>query len=102
MSARGPSPCLTGRLQALLSMESAVVSGDAAELHVRVGTHHWRVRGADRNKTPDTLRVALAVTDAEHGGFHLDYPRSLPGQGPVRLHRGGGGRTAHRARRSGP
>ena len=51
---------------------AAVVSGDAAELHVRVGTHHWRVRGADRNKTPDTLRVALAVTDAEHGGFHLD------------------------------
>ena len=35
-------------------------------------THHWRVRGADRNKTPDTLRVALAVTDTEHGGFHLD------------------------------
>ena len=30
------------------------------------------MRGADRNKTPDTLRVALSVTDAEHGGFHLD------------------------------
>jgi hypothetical protein len=52
--------------------ESAVVSGDAAELHVAIGMHHWRVRGADRNKTPDTLRVALAVTDTEHGGFHLD------------------------------
>ncbi len=51
---------------------SAVVSGDAAELHVVIGMHHWRVRGADRNKTPDTLRVALAVTDTEHGGFHLD------------------------------
>ena len=51
---------------------SASVSGDAAELHVAFGTHHWRVRGADRNKTPDTLRVALAVTDADHGGFHLD------------------------------
>jgi hypothetical protein len=51
---------------------SAIVSGDAAELHVSIGAHHWRVRGADRNKTPDTLRVALAVTDTEHGGFHLD------------------------------
>jgi hypothetical protein len=51
---------------------AAVVSGDPGELHVRVGTHRWRVRGADRNKTPDTLRVALAVTDSEHGGFHLD------------------------------
>jgi DNA primase len=51
---------------------SATVSGDAAELHVSVGTHHWRVRGADRNKTPDTLRVALAVTETNHGGFHLD------------------------------
>jgi hypothetical protein len=51
---------------------SAVVSGDAAELHVSIGAHQWRVRGADRNKTPDTLRVALAVTDVEHGGFHLD------------------------------
>ena len=51
---------------------SAAISGDAAELHVAFGTRHWRVRGADRNKTPDTLRVALAVTDTEHGGFHLD------------------------------
>jgi hypothetical protein len=51
---------------------SAMVSGDEAELQVSIGTHHWRVRGADRNKTPDTLRVALAVTDTEHGGFHLD------------------------------
>jgi hypothetical protein len=49
-----------------------MVSGDEAELQVSIGTHHWRVRGADRNKTPDTLRVALAVTDTEHGGFHLD------------------------------
>lgn len=48
------------------------VSGDATELHVSMGTHHWRVRGADRNKTPDSLRVALAVTDEGHGGFHLD------------------------------
>jgi DNA primase len=51
---------------------STQVSGDAAELHVAFGTRHWRVRGADRNKTPDTLRVALAVTDTDHGGFHLD------------------------------
>ncbi|MCU1493589.1 MAG: dnaG [Acidimicrobiaceae bacterium] len=51
---------------------STTVSGDAAELHVSVASHHWRVRGADLNKTPDTLRVALAVTDTEHGGFHLD------------------------------
>ena len=58
-----PGPSVTG---------SAAVSGDAAELHVATGIHHWRVRGADRNKTPDTLRVALAVSDTEHGGFHLD------------------------------
>jgi hypothetical protein len=51
---------------------SAAISGDAVELRVSVGGHHWRVRGADRNKTPDTLRVALAVTDTDHGGFHLD------------------------------
>ena len=50
----------------------AAISGDAAELHVSIGFRHWRVRGADRNKTPDTLRVALAVTESEHGGFHLD------------------------------
>jgi DNA primase len=50
----------------------ATVSGDAAELHVAFGPHRWRVRGADRNKTPDTLRVALAVTHTDHGGFHLD------------------------------
>lgn len=48
------------------------VSGDAAELHVVFSPRRWRVRGADRNKTPDTLRVALAVTDERSGGFHLD------------------------------
>jgi DNA primase len=48
------------------------VSGDAAELHVAFGPRRWRVRGAERNKTPDTLRVALAVTDERSGGFHLD------------------------------
>ncbi|MHB8329127.1 MAG: DNA primase, partial [Acidimicrobiales bacterium] len=48
------------------------VSGDTTELHVSMGTHHWRVRGADRNKTPDSLRVSLAVTDEGHGAFHLD------------------------------
>jgi DNA primase len=48
------------------------VSGDAAELHVAFGPRCWRVRGAERNKTPDTLRVALAVTDERSGGFHLD------------------------------
>ncbi|MGH9307497.1 MAG: DNA primase [Acidimicrobiales bacterium] len=56
----------------LASDGSAAVLGDAAELNVAFGSHRWRVRGADRNKTPDTLRVALAVTDTEHGGFHLD------------------------------
>jgi hypothetical protein len=58
-----PDPAING---------SATVMGDAAELQLSVGSHHWRVRGADRNKTPDTLRVALAVTDTDHGGFHLD------------------------------
>jgi DNA primase len=48
------------------------VNGDASELHVSIGTRHWRVRGADRNKAPDVLRVALAVTDERSGGFHLD------------------------------
>jgi len=48
------------------------VSGDAAELHVAFGPRRWRVRGAERNKSPDTLRVSLAVTDERSGGFHLD------------------------------
>jgi DNA primase len=64
-SAVAPTP-------AVAANGSAAISGDAAELHVSIGSHHWRVRGADRNKTPDTLRVALSVTDTEHGGFHLD------------------------------
>jgi DNA primase len=59
----GPGPSGNG---------SAMVSGDAGELHVAFGPRRWRVRGADRNKTPDTLRVALSVTDTDHGGFHLD------------------------------
>jgi DNA primase len=48
------------------------VNGDASELHVSFGSRRWRVRGADRNKAPDVLRVALAVTDERSGGFHLD------------------------------
>jgi len=66
-----PAATVGGALDPAVS-GSATVAGDAAELHVSVGTHNWRVRGADRNKTPDTLRVALAVTDTDHGGFHLD------------------------------
>jgi hypothetical protein len=48
------------------------ISGDAAEVHVGFGVRRWRVRGADRNRTPDVLRVALSVTDTTTGAFHLD------------------------------
>jgi hypothetical protein len=54
------------------SEDNAEVSGDAAELHVGFGARRWRVRGADRNRTPEVLRVALSVTDTTTGAFHLD------------------------------
>jgi hypothetical protein len=54
------------------SESATVVSGDASELHVGFDDRRWRVRGAERNKTPETLRVALCVTDEHRGGFHLD------------------------------
>lgn len=57
---------------ALPDQRAPTVSGDAAELHVTFGARRWRVRGADRQRGPDTLRVALAVTDEEDGSFHLD------------------------------
>ncbi|MGO9333778.1 MAG: hypothetical protein ACLQCU_06980 [Acidimicrobiales bacterium] len=48
------------------------VSGDASELHLNFGTRRWRVRGAERNKVPDSVRVSLMVSDTETGEFHLD------------------------------
>ena len=48
------------------------VSGDASELHVSFARRRWRVRGAERNKVPDTVRVSLLVSDTETGEFHLD------------------------------
>ena len=48
------------------------VSGDASELHVSFATRRWRVRGAERNKVPDQIRVSLLVSDTETGEFHLD------------------------------
>lgn len=54
------------------SSTESTVEGDAAELFVTVGLRRWRVRGADRNRVPDALRVALSVTDLASGTFHLD------------------------------
>jgi hypothetical protein len=54
------------------STNGTTVEGDAAELFVTVGSRRWRVRGADRNRVPDALRVALSVTDLAGGAFHLD------------------------------
>ncbi len=51
---------------------AAEVTGDAEELYVAFGSLRWRVRGADRAKTPDVLRVALSVTEEGSGRFHLD------------------------------
>jgi hypothetical protein len=48
------------------------VSGDASELHVSFARRRWRVRGAERNKVPDSVRVSLLVSDTETGEFHLD------------------------------
>jgi hypothetical protein len=54
------------------SSAEPMVEGDATELFVTVGSRRWRVRGADRNRVPDALRVALSVTDLASGAFHLD------------------------------
>lgn len=54
------------------SDDNAEVSGDASELHVAFRARRWRVRGAERNRTPEVLRVALSVTDTTTGAFHLD------------------------------
>jgi len=48
------------------------VTGDVAELHIALGARRWRVRGADRVKGPDAMRVAVSVTDVASGRFHLD------------------------------
>jgi hypothetical protein len=61
-----PVPALTATTAK--GTEPAVVSGDVAELHITFGARRWRIRGAERNKTPETL----CVTDEHHGGFHLD------------------------------
>ena len=48
------------------------VSGDASELHLNFGIRRWHVRGAERNKVPDSVHVSLMVSDTETGEFHLD------------------------------
>lgn len=52
--------------------EGGAVDGDACELFVTFPGRRWRVRGADRNRVPDALRVALSVADVSSGAFHLD------------------------------
>jgi hypothetical protein len=50
----------------------ASVTLEADEARVVIGRHHWRIRGASREKGYGSLRVNLSVTDAQTGAFHLD------------------------------
>ena len=58
--------------EAIAASGAAEVTGDAKELYVAFGSLRWRVRGAERAKTPDVLRVALSVSEEGSGRFHLD------------------------------
>jgi CHC2-type zinc finger protein/Toprim domain-containing protein len=65
-----PPPVVASPVPGEPARVDAMVAG--AELRLRLGGRRWRVRGLERVRSFDTLRVNVLVADDEADRFHID------------------------------